>query len=112
MTRALIESFVLGVIVKGSEFDVCRPLETVIDAVPAVAIKLAFIDAVTCDELTSVVVSCVPFHEINAPETKLVPFTVSVKALLPAAIDDGDKLVIVGAGASIEKFRLNSGVLD
>src|SRR5690242_5769677 len=106
---ALTASFVLAVIVKLSALEVRPPLVTVMDAVPAVATKEALIDAVSWVELTRVVVSRVPFQEINAPEAKLLPFTVNVKAPLPAATEDGKRVDTVGVGAVSEKFRLNSG---
>lgn len=42
--------------------------------------------------------SAVVFHRITAPVTKLVPFTVSVKAGPPAVAEVGAREVIVGGG--------------
>ncbi len=58
-------------------------LIAVIFALPALAIKLAGTAAVNCVELTNVVVSAVPFHWTVAPDRKLVPLTVRVKAVPP-----------------------------
>ena len=58
--------------------------------------SLVAIAAVTCDELTKVVVLVVPFHWIVAPETKPEPFTVRVKAALPVVRVPGEREVIVG----------------
>ena len=52
-------------------------------------------------ELTKVVGRLVPFHRTVAPDAKLFPFTVSVKAEAPAVADVGDRVVIVGAGVGL-----------
>src|SRR4030042_2052634 len=59
-------------------------LKTVTLAVPAVAMSAARIEAVTCVELTYVVVRSVPFQRTTEPLTKLVPLTVRVKPAPPA----------------------------
>src|SRR5438093_12620278 len=62
---------------------------TVIDAVPATAIFAAGTVAVSCELLTNVVASGVPFQLTVAPETKPVPLTVSVKSGPPGATAEG-----------------------
>ncbi len=47
---------------------------------------------------TKVVVRAVPPQEMVAPFTKLLPLAVSVKSVLPAVTDAGDRLVSVGVG--------------
>src|SRR5438552_16680242 len=54
--------------------------------------------AVTCVPLTKVVVRAAPFHCTTAPETKLLPLTVSVKAAPPAVALFGTRVVRVGTG--------------
>jgi hypothetical protein len=65
---------------------------------PAVAMSAAVMEAVTCVALTNVVVLDVPLNFTTAPETKFVPFTVSVNAAPPAVALDGERVVIVGNG--------------
>ena len=69
---------------------------TVIDAVPAVAIRAAGTVAVSCVEETNAVVSAVPFHFTVEPETKFVPFTVKVNCGPPAVAQVGLSELIVG----------------
>jgi hypothetical protein len=71
---------------------------TVTLAVPAAAMSAAVIAAVTCVLLTKVVVRADPFHFTMEVLTKLLPFTVRVKAAPPAVADAGLRLVIVGTG--------------
>jgi hypothetical protein len=71
---------------------------TVTPSVPAVAISGAVIEAVTCVASTNVVVLGVPLKFTTEPETKPVPFTVSVKAEAPAIALVGESEVIAGAG--------------
>src|SRR6266850_756366 len=86
-------------IVKVTALDV-RPsgLRTVTVAVPAVATSAAPIAAVSCVVLTKVVGRAAPFQLTVAPETKLLPVTVSVNAGLPAATLDGLIAAIAGPG--------------
>src|SRR4029077_9096927 len=74
-------------------------LRTVTAAVPAVATSAAPIAAVSCVVLTKVVGRAAPFQLTVAPETKLLPVTVSVNAGLPAATLDGLSAAIAGPGA-------------
>jgi hypothetical protein len=86
-----------GVIVNVKPLDVTPPDVTVTVAVPAVAIRLAATDAVTCPAFTYVVVSADPFQFTTAPETKPLPFTVSVSAGPPAVVLAGLSELIAGA---------------
>ncbi len=79
-------------------------LVTVTLKVPAVAMSAARIVAVTCVALTNVVVFAVPLKFTTAPETKFVPFTVSVNPAPPATALVGESVVIVGGGLVTEKF--------
>lgn len=69
---------------------------TVIEAVPAFAMKEAGTMAVSCVEETYVVVSAVPFQFTVEVETKFVPFTVNVKSGPPGAAQVGLSEAIVG----------------
>jgi hypothetical protein len=68
---------------------------TVIDAVPAVAMREAGTVAVSCVE-EPLVVSAVPFQFTVEPETKLVPFTVKVNPEPPAGAQVGLSELIAG----------------
>jgi hypothetical protein len=69
---------------------------TVIEAVPAVAMRAAGTVAVSCVAETNAVVSAVPFHFTVEPETKFAPFTVSVNCGPPAAVQFGLSELTVG----------------
>src|SRR6187549_1851232 len=66
-------------------------------AVPAVAMSAAAIAAVNCVLLEKLVVRDAPFQRTAAPETKLLPLTVSVKAGPPAVALAGTSELIAGA---------------
>src|SRR4029077_9200441 len=68
---------------------------TVTEAVPAVAMREAGTVAVRCVE-EPLVVSAVPFQFTVEPETKLVPFTVSVNCGPPAVAQVGLSELMVG----------------
>ena len=70
---------------------------TVIEAVPAVAMREAGTVAVSCVEETNVVASAVAFHFTVEVETKFVPFTVKVNCGPPAAAQVGLSELMVGA---------------
>ena len=70
---------------------------TVIDAVPAVAIRDAGTAAVSWVEETNVVVSAVPFQFTVEVGTKFVPFTVNVNCGPPGVTQVGLSELIVGA---------------
>ena len=73
-------------------------LNTVTWPVPAEAISDAVIAACNCVALTNVVVRLAPFQLTTDPLRKPVPFTVSVKAAVPAVALDGDSELTVGIG--------------
>src|SRR5579863_3699642 len=114
-----------GLIVNVSAFDVvptgnpCGPiplapptggfgLNTVTEAVPTVAISAAVMVAVNCEALTNVVVRLPPFHCTTAVFSKLLPFTVSVKAAPPANAEFGTSVVSTATGV----VTLNVAVFD
>src|ERR1700742_2902191 len=66
-------------------------LVTVIEAEPAVAIRVCETAAVSCDEFTKVVGIGVPFQLTFEPETKFEPFTVSGKSAPPGATAEGTR---------------------
>jgi hypothetical protein len=79
---------------KNATFDVPPPgvgLETVMEAVDAVAMLEPGTVAVNFEPLTKVVLRALPFHWITEPETNPVPFTVSVKVGPLGAIALGTK---------------------
>src|SRR5439155_24780018 len=76
---------------------------TVIDAVPAVAIRAVGTVAVSWVDETNVVVSAVPFQFTVEVETKFVPFTVKVNCAPPAVAQVGLIEVVVGTGLLIVK---------
>jgi hypothetical protein len=63
---------------------------------PRDATSAALMAAVSFVELTNVVVLLLPFHFTTAPLTKPVPFTVNVKAPLPATVVKGVRFPIEG----------------
>jgi hypothetical protein len=73
-------------------------LTTVIVFEPVAVRSVAGIAAVSCVEVTNVVVLADPFHWTVELEMKLVPFTVRVKAPSPAKRLVGEMLVVVGTG--------------
>jgi len=102
-----------GLTVKATPRDIPLTLLTVMLAVQKLAIRLAGIAAVNCFELTNETVNGVAFHRAVEAEVKLVPLTVSVKAVLPAMADAGLRLSIEGGGgrtvkASVDEIPLRS----
>jgi hypothetical protein len=88
----------VSAIVNVRAFDVPpHGVTTAIEAVPAVAMRAAGTVAVSCAAETNVVTSGVPFQFTVEPETKLVPFTVSVNCGPPAVAQVGLSELIVGA---------------
>src|SRR6266567_3962442 len=73
-------------------------LNTVTWAVPAAAMSAALMDACSCPPLTYVVDRFAPFQFTTDPLTKPLPFTVRVKAAVPAVADEGDSEAIDGVG--------------
>ena len=84
---------------------------TVTGTVPAVPMSAAPIDAVSCAELTNVVVRAAPFHCTTAPDTKLLPLTVSVNAGPPAVALLGTSDVSVGTGFASLSVIVTTSVL-
>jgi hypothetical protein len=88
-------------IVKDSAADAPPPglgFVTVMLAVPAAAISLAVMPTVSCVADTNVAVRLELFHCTVELEMKLLPFTVSVKALPPAVADAGAVEMMDGTG--------------
>ena len=75
-------------------------LTTVTPTVVPVAMSEAGIATVRTVLLTNVVVRALPFHRTDAPETKLEPLIVSVKAGPPAVAEAGSNVLITGVGLS------------
>jgi hypothetical protein len=96
LVDVIIEGMPAGLIVKVCALDTAAPVSTVTDAVPAVAISAAVIAAVSWVDETKVVVLLEPFQRTVLPDKKLVPYTVIVKAELPATADAGEIDVVVG----------------
>jgi hypothetical protein len=69
--------------------DTAPPAATVTEAEPALAIRSAPTDSVSCIVLATAVVSADPFHCTTASGGKPVPFTVRVNAAAPAVADAG-----------------------
>src|SRR5437867_1384444 len=90
-----------AVIVKVTECEMPPPgegLQTVIAALPATAMSLTGIEAVSWLAPAKVVGRSAPFQRTTDVEMKLLPFTVSVKAAPPAVAEVGLMLVIAGTG--------------
>jgi hypothetical protein len=87
--------------VKATAFEVTPPDETVIWAVPTLAIKLASTGAVNWFALTTLVASAVWFQCTTVPEPNPLPFTVNVNAGPPAVAAFGLMLVMAGPGATV-----------
>ena len=90
----------VAAIVNVCAFDVAPQLTTVIEAVPAVAMRAAGTVAVSCVAETNVVVSAVPFQFTAEIAAKFVPLTVNVNPRPPAVAQVGLSELIVG-GAMI-----------
>ena len=84
-------------------------MNTVTDAVPAEARSVAGMKAFNCVLLRNVVPRSWLFHRMLAPETKLVPLTMTSNPGPPASIEEGHRMVMAGAGlgratASVNPF--------
>lgn len=86
----------VAAIVNVCVFDVAAQLPTLIEAVPAVAIRAAGTVAVSCVAETNVVVSGLPFQFTVEIAAKLVPFTVKVNWVPPAVAQIGLSKLMVG----------------
>src|SRR5439155_16785473 len=73
-------------------------VNTVTEAVPAVAMSAVVICAVSCVLLPNVVARWLPFHCTMDELMKFVPVSASVKAASPATTLLGDREVSVGLG--------------
>ena len=71
-------------------------LTTVTAAVPVALTSDADIVAVSVELEIKVVERAEPLQFTTEPETKFVPFTVSVKSELPAIVEVGEMEVVVG----------------
>jgi hypothetical protein len=100
----------VAAIVKVTGFDVAPQvpgLTTVIEAVPAVAIRDAVTVAVSCVEELNAVVSDVPFHFTVEPETKFVPVTLKVNCAPPAVAQVGLSELMVGTALIVNVCALD-----
>src|SRR3989337_95452 len=79
-------------------------LSTVTGIVPGAAMSAAVIFARNWVAETKVVERSEPFQRTFAPETKLLPSPVRVKAAPPAVAEEGLRPVTVGAGPHTTKF--------
>ena len=93
----------VAAIVNVCAFDVPpHGVTTVTEAVPGVAMSAAGTVAVSRVAETNVVVSAVPFQFTVEPETKFVPFTVSVNPVgLPAVAQVGLSELMVGSALTV-----------
>ena len=84
-------------IVNVTAFDVPpHGLTTVIEAVPALAMREAGTVAVSCVEETNVVVSAAPFQFTIEVESKFMPLTVNVNCISPAEAQVGLSELMAG----------------
>ena len=99
-----------GVTFRGSGLDAGLPgFAAVTGTGPTCRIRLAGTAAVSCVALTNVVVNEVFASDTVAPDTKPAPFTVKMNAGPPAAIEDGEILVMAGgAGAMVRLTALDA----
>ena len=74
-------------------------MTTVTAELPTVSRSLAGMAALSCVELTNVVVRALPLKSTTEPEMKPEPFTVSVSAAAPSPLDTGEILLMIGAGS-------------
>jgi hypothetical protein len=94
-----------SVILKVTEFELpTNVVKTVMAAVPALAISLAGISAVSLLRLTKVVGRSAPFQRTTDRGVKLPPLTVRVKAGPPASADVGLMLEILGVKSCAGEF--------
>src|SRR5436190_16290634 len=82
-------------------------LRTVTGNVPPVSRSPAGIAALSCVELTNVVVRALLLKSTTEPERKPEPFTVSVSAAPPAVLDAGEILLMIGAGGPAQTIGVD-----
>ena len=90
-----------ALMVKAEAVEVPPPgvgLKTVTWAVPAVAMSVDVIAAVSCEALTYVVDRADPFQFTTEAFSKPEPLTVRLKAAPPEVALEGDRVVMVGTG--------------
>ena len=88
-----------SLMVKVTEFELpSNKVKTVMAAVPALAMSLAEISAVSLLKLEKVVGRSAPFQRTTDRGVKLLPLTVRVKAGPPAKAEVGLMLEILGVG--------------
>jgi hypothetical protein len=86
-----------SLMVKSTEFEIpIKVVKTVMAAVPALAMSLAGISAVSLLRLPNVVARSAPFQRTTDSAVKLLPLTVRVKAGPPARAEVGLMLEILG----------------
>ena len=73
-------------------------MTTMTAELPMVSRSLAGMVALSCVELTNVVVRALLLKSTTESETKPEPFTVSVSAAAPSPLDTGEILLMIGAG--------------
>jgi hypothetical protein len=95
-----------ALIANATPLEATPPDTTLTVASPLVAIRSAETEAVRLPALTNVVGKAEPFHRTTAPCAKLLPLTVKVKAGPPAVAEPGFKLVIAGAGLTVNDSAL------
>jgi hypothetical protein len=102
------------VIGKNTTLEVPPPglgLTTVIEPVLAVAMSKAVMTAVNCEPFTKVVVRALQFQFTTEPETKPVPFTVSVNPGPPGAAASGTSgWLTYGTGFAASAFAALSSI--
>lgn len=86
-------------------------VKTVTNAEPAEATSAAVIDARSCVELRKVVARSTPFHRTMEDETKLLPFTVRLKAGDPGVTEAGESEVATGAGFDAPEPTITVGLV-
>jgi hypothetical protein len=103
----------VAAIVNVCAFDVPpHGVTTVIDAVPAVAIRAAGTVAVSCVDETNVVANAVPFQFTVEIAAKFVPFTVKVNCGPPAVAQVGLRELIVGVALIVNVTAFDGWPLE
>ena len=99
--RLLIAGGAAAVIVKVDPFETTPPVFTVMLAVPTARTRFALTVAVIDVVLTKAVGRVLPFHWTAELGPNPDPFTVRVKAGLPACIVEGFRLLITGVAPAV-----------
>src|SRR3990172_12260745 len=81
-------------------------VSTVTGTVPGVAMSAAVMDACSWVADTKVVVRSAPFQRTLAPDAKLLPYTVRVKAGAPAVATEGLRSATAGGRTRTSKFTV------